>query len=225
VEWESIAAANWHALATLTGRYAPRGPALLIDIGSTTTDMIPISDGVPVPVGRTDPTRLASGELVYCGVKRTPIAAVLPLGRVCAELFATMHDCYSLTGEVPENAEDSDTADGRPSTQPHAVARLARMLGGDADTIPMGQIHTLMNDAINTQLDALEAAARRVLARMDGPPTLILSGSGEFLAQRLVRRLGLAGNHVLSLSAELGPALAGCAPAYAVAVLAEERLQ
>ena len=34
-----VAAANWLALATFAGRFAPSGPALLIDIGSTTTDM------------------------------------------------------------------------------------------------------------------------------------------------------------------------------------------
>ena len=36
-----VASANWHALATFAGRYAPNGRAILIDIGSTTTDIIP----------------------------------------------------------------------------------------------------------------------------------------------------------------------------------------
>src|SRR5262245_36666371 len=36
------AAANWHALATFAGRFAATGSALLIDIGSTTTDIIPL---------------------------------------------------------------------------------------------------------------------------------------------------------------------------------------
>src|SRR5665213_2920887 len=61
----TAAAANWLALATFAGRYAPTGPALLIDIGSTTTDIVPLQDGRPMPKGRTDPERLRSGELVY----------------------------------------------------------------------------------------------------------------------------------------------------------------
>src|SRR5436309_2230449 len=43
------AASNWLALATFAGRYALRGPAVLIDIGSTTTDIVPLLDGRPVP--------------------------------------------------------------------------------------------------------------------------------------------------------------------------------
>src|SRR3954471_10934101 len=61
----AVAAANWHALATVVGRQLPPGPALLIDTGSTTTDIVPILDHRPVPAGLTDPDRLRSGELVY----------------------------------------------------------------------------------------------------------------------------------------------------------------
>src|ERR1700749_4656608 len=57
-----VAAANWHALATFVGRLAPIGPSLLIDIGTTTADLIPLADGVPTPTGRTDRERLQSGE-------------------------------------------------------------------------------------------------------------------------------------------------------------------
>src|SRR4051812_45668460 len=60
-----VASANWHALATLTGQYAPHALALLVDVGSTTTDIIPLLDGIPIPAGRTDPDRLQHEELVY----------------------------------------------------------------------------------------------------------------------------------------------------------------
>src|SRR5262249_28582161 len=82
------AAANWLALATFAGRLAPVGPALLIDVGSTTTDIVPLCDGRPVPRGRTDPERLGCGELLYTGVRRTPLCALLG-ATAAAELFAT----------------------------------------------------------------------------------------------------------------------------------------
>src|SRR5262249_24868818 len=88
-----VAAANRPALATLAGRYAPQGPALLIDVGSTTTDIVPLLDGRPVPQGRTDPERLDCGELVYTGIRRTPICALLG-GNIAAEVFATTLDAY-----------------------------------------------------------------------------------------------------------------------------------
>jgi (4-(4-[2-(gamma-L-glutamylamino)ethyl]phenoxymethyl)furan-2-yl)methanamine synthase len=58
------AASNWHALARFAGRYVKKGCGLLIDIGTTTCDIIPLVDGQPVTLGRTDPTRLVNGELI-----------------------------------------------------------------------------------------------------------------------------------------------------------------
>src|SRR5258708_22250709 len=77
----AVAAANWSATATFVAREHP--DALLIDIGTTTTDIIPIVGGIVAAKGRTDPERLASGELVYTGALRTPVEAIaghVPLG-------------------------------------------------------------------------------------------------------------------------------------------------
>ena len=51
------AAANWLAAATLAGRIVANGFAVYLDVGSTTTDIVPISDGQPSPQGRTDAER------------------------------------------------------------------------------------------------------------------------------------------------------------------------
>src|SRR5439155_7160554 len=118
------AAANWLALASYAGRLTPKGSALLIDLGSTTTDIIPLHDGRPIPRGRTDPDRLASREWVYTGVRRTPVCALLG-GEGAAELFATTGDVYLLLEELPPDANDRHTADGRPATIEGAHARLA----------------------------------------------------------------------------------------------------
>ncbi len=72
-----VAAANWHALARFAGRYMPKGPGLLIDVGSTTCDIIPLIDGQPAAQGKTDPERLVAGELVYTGVERSPVCALV----------------------------------------------------------------------------------------------------------------------------------------------------
>src|SRR6185369_14920618 len=113
---------------------------LLLDIGSTTTDIIPLLDGNPCPRGRTDVERLQFGELVYTGVRRTPLCTVAPVipfrdtpCPVAAELFATMLDVYLLLGDIPENAVDCHTANGRPATKSAAHDRLARMLCCDRE--------------------------------------------------------------------------------------------
>jgi uncharacterized hydantoinase/oxoprolinase family protein len=71
------------------------------------------------------------------------------------------------------------------------------------------------------QLARLGIAARQALGRGGPPGTVILGGQGEFLARRLVQKLGWTAE-VVSLAERLGPSISRCAPAHAVAVLARE---
>src|SRR5581483_7793827 len=179
------AAANWSALATFAGRYAPDDTALVIDVGSTTADLIPLSEGRPVPQGLTDPERLRSAELAYTGARRTPLCALVP--GTAAEFFATTLDAYLVLGDLAEDADDRDTADGRPVTRAAAHARLARMLCADVETCTEEDTFQLALDARDRQADLLRRALGRVAGRLPEPPrTLILSGSGEFIVRRLL---------------------------------------
>ena len=214
------AAANWLALATWAGRLASSGPALLIDIGTTTTDIIPLCDGVPLPAGRTDPERLRSGELVYSGIRRTPVCALGGEdGRLAAEWFATTHDVYLLLGHIAEDLSDSDTADGRPATRAHAHARLARMLGADLESSSVAERLALAGEVQRRQLEMIRRAVGIVSGRLPEPPqTVILAGAGEFLA-----REALGPCRLVSLQETMGAALSQAACAYAVAVLRQQQ--
>lgn len=217
----SAAAANWLALATWAGRLVPDRPAVLLDVGSTTTDIIPLESGRAVPVGRTDTERLRSGELVYTGVRRTPVCALLG-PTVCAELFATMLDVYLLLGEIPESS-DTHTADGRPANRAEAVNRLAHLLGGDAETLPLEEVQSLARQAALYQRSAIALALRKVARRMASPPrTFICAGSGEFLARQVVRLEMGSRVEIISLAEQLGQARSTAACAHALAVLAQE---
>lgn len=216
------AASNWLALATFAARFAPNEPALLIDIGSTTTDIIPLLFGTPRPQGRSDPSRLVLGELVYCGVRRTPVCAVAP-DSVCAELFATTQDVFVVLGLLPEEPENRDTADGRPLTIPLSQARLARMLGGDTDLFSPDEIAAFARSIAEKMCSAIAVRvdqAQQLVPGLRELQTVVVSGVGEFLAHTV---LGDTIERVLSLNDELGPTVSACAPAYAVAVLATER--
>lgn len=227
-----VAAANWHALSTYAAAFDPGGCVLVLDIGSTTTDIILCRDGVPVPVGLTDTGRMRAGELVYTGVRRTPVCAVLPPGSVAAELFATTLDAWTLAGHVPEDATDTDTADSRPRTAEFCRARLARMIGGDTETTSAEDIIALRDAVIHAQTTLLEQAVRVQIARLGDlkresfrrTAVAVVSGSGEFLARRLVARHPHAFTDVVSLADRHGVDVAACAPAFAVAKLAQERV-
>lgn len=223
----ATAAANWLALATYAGRFVPAGPGLVLDIGSTTTDIIPLLDGRPIPEGRTDPERLRSHELVYCGVRRTPVCALLG-SEGAAELFATTRDVYLVLGQLPEDVHDRSTADGRPATRQAARARLARMICADAECCTDEEIHGLALRVHDCQLQWLQHALALVAGRFPGPPrAVVLAGSGEFLARALLdlpstRQRWSSPLAVISLEELLGPALSEAACAHALAVLAAE---
>jgi probable H4MPT-linked C1 transfer pathway protein len=228
---ELAAAANWLALAQLAGRLVPKGPGLLIDIGSTTTDLVPLDEGRPVPRGRTDTQRLRTGELVYVGVRRTPVCALateLELGGattgLSAELFATTLDIYLMLGEIPSDPYDDMTADGRPATANAARDRLARMIGADREGFSPQDAMSFSEAADAALMARLVTAAERAFCATVGRPAgAVVAGSGEFLARRLAQRVVEPGGMLVSLSEAWGPRASIAACAYAVLTLAAER--
>jgi len=221
-DYMKTAAANWLALATWAGRFVPSGTGLVIDVGSTTTDIVPLLNGRPVPRGLTDPERLHCRELVYAGVRRTPVCALLG-GEGAAEFFATTQDVYLLLGEMPPDPNDRRTADGRPATVEAAHARMARMICAEKETCSLEGATGLAREVYTRQLALLQSAVAQVSADLSSPPrTAVISGSGEFLARRLVA--GSASDRIstISLAEKLGPGISSVACAYAVAMLAQE---
>lgn len=227
-----VAAANWHALARFVGRVAPSGPALLLDVGSTTGDIIPLLDGRPVATGRTDTERLLAHELIYTGVERSPVCAlatVLPFrGRMCSvaqEVFATTRDVYVILGDLPEEPTDTQTADGRPATKGASRARLGRMLCSDRTEFNHKDAVEMARAVAELQAARVHEAVQHVIARQPQPPeTIILTGHGEFLGERVVERLS-GDLTIVSLSRRLGPVVSRCATAHALAILATEGTQ
>ena len=223
------AASNWHALAKFAGRYVPQGVGLLIDVGSTTCDVIPLVDGQPVTIGKTDTNRLINGELVYTGVQRSPVCAVSQLvpwrGRKCPlahEVFATMWDVYLTLGDLPEEPNRKDTADRRAATKAAAHDRLARAICADREVFTETDALAIAESLAQAQLRKIAAIAVQLIARLQQPPhTVVISGRGEFLARRVLDELKFKGA-VVSLTRELGPELSQCAAAHALAVLARE---
>lgn len=215
-----VAASNWAATARLVASYVP--DCLLVDTGTTTTDIIPISGGVPVATGRTDPERLLSGELVYTGALRTPCEAVadeVPLGNgrcgTSAEGFALIGDVHLWTGRLPPEDYTVAAPDGRPPTRQFAGERLARIVCGDREMLDERAIDGIAQALTDAQVGTIAAAIARVRARHPGLSLAVVAGLGDFIAAEAARRTGL---EVAALRDQLGVA-ARTAPAAAVAWL------
>lgn len=228
-----VSAANWHALATFVGRMVPTGDSLLIDIGTTTTDIIRLTGGIPVPEGLTDRERLESGELVYTGIWRTPVCAVaraVPLRRgncpLAAELFATMLDAYLLLGEIAEGPANCSTANGRPATCEWAHDRLARAVCCDRTELDRNEATAVARYLAAVQQSQINDAVQRVLERFCHPcGTVLLSGAGTFLGRRIIEQNdGLREAETIELARLFGDSVSEAACAFAVARLALERV-
>jgi probable H4MPT-linked C1 transfer pathway protein len=218
-----VAAANWMASATLMARSFP--DALLVDVGSTTADVIPIVAGRVAALGRTDPARLRTGELVYTGALRTPVCAIVrsvPLyGRQCrvaAEHFAVAADVHLWLGQIQESDYTCETPDGRGRRRPEAGARLARMVCADLEMLGDGDITAIAEHVAQAQVRRIAGGIRQVMRRLGPacPRVAVLAGQGTFLARAAAAESGLV---TRDMASTVGYAAARAAPAAAVAYL------
>lgn len=216
-----IASANWHATASLAARAAP--DALLVDIGSTTTDLVPIVRGRLAARGGSDAERLACGELVYTGITRSFVMALaerVPFAGawtpLACEYFASAADVYRVLDELPDGADLLPAADGRAKTVAASMARLARMVGRDAADAPPAAWRALAAFLAEAQLRRIADATALVLsrARLPEDAPVLGCGAGEYLACRLAARLGRRYRALFD-----DPTAATCAPAVAMALL------
>lgn len=223
----SVAAANWPVLAWTIGREVPE--CILVDVGSTTTDVIPIRDGLPATAGKDDTSRLIHGELVYTGALRTDVSAILRAvmleGKSCrmsSEYFATSGDVHLILGHVAEDLYTTETADGGGKTRKECLARLARVVCGDIETLQEELIVDIAQQAWEQQLEDIRDAIDQVCERMSVAPddeTFVLAGLGaQFLGKEAVNRIGAKA--IWDLEEVLGAEGSAAATAYSAALYA-----
>ncbi len=181
-----FSAANWSASARYIGRI--HGDVLFVDIGSTTTDIIPVLGGVPV-AGVTDFERLARSELVYAGVLRTNLAALLHTVeakgftvRTASELFAITADAYLLLGRITPEDYSCDTPDRCGRDPESAARRIARLVCCDMSELGMEDVRGIATQVYTRQVEDLSDAIRIVSGR-HGLKRAAICGMGAFLAR------------------------------------------
>ena len=221
----AVAASNWAATASIVALDHPN--AILIDIGTTSTDIIPIVEGQLAARGTTDPARLASGELVYTGALRTPVEAIIqhvPLGAslagVSAESFTLVGDVHVWRGELAPDDYSVTAPDGRPASREFAGERIARVVCADRELLDDRAISAIADAVANAQVHLVARSIARVRGRHPTLRAAVVTGLGSFIAARAARQAGLS---VIQLADALGPDGARCAPAAAVALMLEKQ--
>lgn len=224
--YEDVASANFVATATVAAKLV--GDGLLIDMGSTTTDIVELANGVPVISGLTDGERLRTGELVYTGLTRTSVMGVTTramfqgqMQGLARETFATMADVRRVIGDLPDGVDQHATSDGRGKSVAESLVRLARCFGRDAQPGEDADWAKAAREIAIVQMNSIVDGCRQVgTARGQ----VVTAGIGANVAAQVACRLGrspVTFGELVNVSATWAEWATRCAPAVSVALLLE----
>jgi probable H4MPT-linked C1 transfer pathway protein len=202
-----LAAANWLASADFLRAEYP--DAVLLDIGSTTADIIPLARFESLK-GLTDLLRLQAGYLIYTGMLRGNVATRLQsvtLDRVVtpvsSEYFAASADAHLVLGHITPAQYSSDTPDRKEKTRTAALRRLARVVCADLDEIGTDGAYQIAEQFWETQRELVCNQVQRVAAA-SAARQIIVGGMGASLFSRELEGIDLTGD--LGSYAEVLPA-------------------
>jgi probable H4MPT-linked C1 transfer pathway protein len=234
----SVAAANWAASAWLLEKIAEeRGfrNIVFVDIGSTTTTIIPVVNGKTIVRGRTDPEKLVFGELVYTGALRTNVCAIVDRvpykglwARVSSERFALSGDVHLALGFIKSEDYTTETADNRGKSLGEAIARLSRVPCADSKMLTMQEVVEIARYIYEAQVFKVFEALIQIrswLASIGADLdsfVIMVAGVGKRLALEASERAGF--KQFVDVDDVIGEKISPVLPAYAAALMALNRV-
>jgi probable H4MPT-linked C1 transfer pathway protein len=229
----SVAAANWAATGWLVAKLVKT--CVIVDVGSTTTSIIPLVDGQISAAGKNDLEKLMVGELVYTGSLRTNIAAIVssvPLrngkAKVASELFAQSADAHLVLGNITKDEYTTETADGRGKMRSEALARLARVVCADMELLTEKEIVQIAKYVHGKQIEQIAEGLSQVYSRVRSLTTakipVVVTGLGkDFLARTAAESLGV--DEVIDLGKLTRDDVVKASPAAGVALMAASKVE
>ncbi|MDD3071401.1 MAG: hydantoinase/oxoprolinase family protein [Methanoculleus horonobensis] len=213
----ALAAANW--LASADYLRENHADAVLLDVGSTTADVIPLNRFEDLK-GLTDTRRLQEQYLVYTGMLRTNVATLVSsvtldgtATPVSTEYFAASADAHLALGQITPEDYTSPAPDDGEKTPQAALRRLARVVCADLDEIGRDGALAVARVFWDAQRTLIARAVDRAVSQ-SGAGRLITAGIG---ADLFARELG-----GVTLQEEIGE-VSDALPAYAVREVALRR--
>ncbi len=227
---EELSASNWVSSALFLGKDYPE--SLLVDVGSTTSDLISIEDERPDPQEWTDFGRLKTKELLYTGVLRTPISYLKSeislegekIG-VVAEYFANMADAHRVLDLIDESDYTCETPDGRGRSKEECMRRIARQFCSDLEEIGKDKIIEAADIFHEEQVSTLRDALGEVSDQnnLDKSHPLLATGIGRnILAEKAARRAGF--EEIIDVAEVYDEPAAVMTPAYGLGRLTYEEV-
>jgi len=227
-----VASANWAATGWMISQLIKS--CIVVDVGSTTTSIIPVINGKIAAEGRTDLEKLQNGELVYSGSLRTNVATIVnaipvhgTMARVSSELFAQSGDVHLILDNIEEEEYTTETCDGRGKTRRKAMARLARVVCADTDMLNEQEIVDMAKFVYDRQVEQITGGLKQVYERIKPllqEKTIVVTGLGRnFLARKAAEKAGF--DSIIDMRELLGAEASVVSPSVGVALMVASRLE
>ena len=228
-----VASANWAATGWMISQLIEN--CIVVDVGSTTTSIIPVINGKIAAEGRNDLEKLQNGELVYSGSLRTNVATIVngipvqggTIARVSSELFAQSGDVHLLLDNIKEEDYTAETCDGRGKTRREAMARLARVVCADIDMLTEQEIMDMAKFVYDKQVEQITGGLKQVYERIKPllqEKIVVITGLGRnFLARKAAEKAGFS--EVMDMSELVGAEAAVMSPSVGVALMVASNLE
>lgn len=227
-----VAGANWVATGWLISQKIKN--CIIIDVGSTSTSIIPINNGKISNKGNTDFEKLMVGELVYTGLIRTNIAAIvqrIPIRKsevtVSSEFFSQSGDVHLILGNIDKKNYFANTPDDRGKNRIDAMQRLAKVICGDLDIISQSEIYTMAEYIYSKQIEQISDALKKVYLNLKEKNNqeipIVVTGIGKvILAKKAAQLLGL--KKIIDINKIIGNNSYQASPAVGVGIMEASKL-
>lgn len=229
-----VSSANWAASSKVLAKIFQ--DCIFIDVGSSTTDIIPVINHKVAVSGRTDIDRLLSGELVYTGILRSSIPSlvhnILVKGKetsIASERFSLSGDVHLLLGNITQEEYSTETADGRGKSREECFSRLARIICTEPELIGELELIRIANYIYRKQIKKVRDGLKKVWSKcaiddmsIISFPIVTTGMGGEILGRKAASSLGF--NRFFDMGSIIGEKNAQAITAVSTALLVAESM-
>ena len=147
---------------------------------------------------------------------------------VASELFALSGDVHLVLGNITEKDYTSETADGWGKTVPEALARLARVVCADTETLTTQEIINMAQYIYIKQIEQVAEGLTKVYSCVksatSGKVSVVVTGLGKnFIARRAAENVCV--DEIVDLGALLPQKAVLATPAFGVALMTACKLE
>lgn len=191
-----MAAANWIATSHIISKIDEN--CIFMDMGTTTTDIIPLKNGHEIAKGHSDLERLCSGELVYTGMLRTNVATIvnkIPINQeystVSSELFAISADVHTILGNITSDEYTCASPDNNDKTVIDCKRRLARVVCADLDMLTDVQIYNIAKYVEEKQINQVMDGLKKVSENNNIKKVIVSNYADSNICKKAAKKLNL----------------------------------